>query len=340
MARKPRIEYPGAVYHVLARGNRRERVFLSDQDYRAFLECLGEACERTGWVVHAYVLMGNHYHLLLETPEANLVTGMKWLQGTFTQRYNAAHRLSGHLFQGRYKALIMDPEEPEYFRIVSAYIHLNPARARLIAVDQGESLSAYRWSSFVAYVKPSRRPPWLEVRRVLSSMYLEDSLSDRREYGRYLADRMKEKPNSPADQEQKDEAERVRRGWCLGDVRFRERMLERLERSVAGKKRSSFHGSGRREHDERMAKRMLTVGMKKIGLKEEVLADLPKNDVRKLAVAGWVKSRTVISNGWLAGRLKMGHEMNVSRAIKAYRTESPRPIRRWIRKLEMLKCAD
>ena len=87
----------------MARGNQGSRIFKDDQDRRCFLETLGEACEKTGWHIHAYVLMGNHYHLLVETPEANLVAGMKWLQGTYTQRFNSRHKVFGHLFQGRYK---------------------------------------------------------------------------------------------------------------------------------------------------------------------------------------------------------------------------------------------
>ena len=104
MARKARVEFEGAVYHVLDRGDRREAIFLDDADREGFLATLGEACQRTGWRVHAWVLMRNHYRLLVETPQANLVVGMRWFQTTWTVRFNRRHRLSGHLFQGRYKA--------------------------------------------------------------------------------------------------------------------------------------------------------------------------------------------------------------------------------------------
>ena len=111
MPRKPRVEYSGAVYHVMCRGNGGQAIFADDLDRGMFLDVLDEVCERCGWRIHAYVLMGNHYHVLLETPEPNLVAGMKWLQGTYTQRYNARHRRWGHLFQGRYKALPVHAEE-------------------------------------------------------------------------------------------------------------------------------------------------------------------------------------------------------------------------------------
>src|ERR1700727_1580603 len=103
MARKLRVEYPGAVYHVMNRGGRREAIFKDDQDRQRFLATLGEACGKTGWEVHALCLMGNHFHLVVETPQGNLVAGMKWLLGVYTQRYNHRHAMHGHLFRGRYQ---------------------------------------------------------------------------------------------------------------------------------------------------------------------------------------------------------------------------------------------
>src|SRR5436853_607999 len=136
MARKGRIEFPGAVYHVLDRGDRREPIVQTDKDRAAFVRTLEQACERAGWRVHAFVLMSNHYHLLVETPEANLVAGMRWFQTTLTVRFNRRHRLSGHLFQGRYKAVVVNPQEPGYFTALSDYIHLNPVRAGMISLDE------------------------------------------------------------------------------------------------------------------------------------------------------------------------------------------------------------
>jgi REP element-mobilizing transposase RayT len=101
VARAVRIEYGGAFYHVMARGNRRERIFRNEADRLLFYQTPGEACERTGWRVHAWVLMSNHYHLMVETPEANLVAGMRWLQNTYTRRHNCRHRLWGGLFGDR-----------------------------------------------------------------------------------------------------------------------------------------------------------------------------------------------------------------------------------------------
>ena len=136
MARKARVEFEGAVYHVLDRGDRREAIFMDDADRRRFLETLGEACARTGWHVHAFVLMGNHDHFMIETPQANLVAGMRWFQTAWTMRYNRRHGLCGHLFQGRYKATVVDAQESRYFAVLSDSIHLNPVRARMIGLEE------------------------------------------------------------------------------------------------------------------------------------------------------------------------------------------------------------
>ncbi len=155
MGRKPRVEFAGATYHVMCRGNRQEAIFRDDGDCERFLGTLEEVVERTGWLIHAYVLMGNHYHFLLETPEPNLVDGIRWFQGTYTQRFNARHKVWGHLFQGRYKALPVDVGD--YFRAVSDYIHLNPVRAGVIKLEESP-LADYKWSSFCGYMRLSKRP--------------------------------------------------------------------------------------------------------------------------------------------------------------------------------------
>ena len=132
MPRNLRLEFPGAYYHVMARGNRREAIFHDDDDRRFFLATLSEACAMTGWRVHAWVLMGNHYHLFIETPEANLVAGMSWLQNTVTRRHNVRHLAWGRLFGDRYKAVLVDGADTYHYRTLADYIHLNPVRARIV----------------------------------------------------------------------------------------------------------------------------------------------------------------------------------------------------------------
>ena len=136
MARKFSVEYPDAVYHVTNRGDRREPIFRDDEDRREFIATLGEACAKTGWQVYALGLMNNHFHLVIATPRGNLVAGMKWLLGTYTGRFNRRYRWCGHLFSGRYKALIVDGEATRYLKTACDYVHLNPVRAKLLRPEQ------------------------------------------------------------------------------------------------------------------------------------------------------------------------------------------------------------
>lgn len=164
MARPIRVEFPGAVYHVMARGNERRDIFRDDRDRERFLDTLAGAVERYGWRLHGYCLMGNHYHALVGTPRGNLSHGMGWLQATYTARFNARHRRRGHLFAGRYKAQIIEADE--YARWLVEYLHLNPVRPtnkrqRLDPTRQ-EELQRYRWSSHGDYAGLRRPPPpWL-----------------------------------------------------------------------------------------------------------------------------------------------------------------------------------
>ncbi len=166
MPRKLRVEYEGAIYHVMNRGDRREPIFLCAEDRELFLQTVDEACQKTGWQVHAYCLMNNHFHLVVETPRANLVAGKRWFLGTYTARFNRRHKLSGHLFSGRYKSLLVDGSGTGYLKSVCDYVHLNPVRAKLLKPEQ--RLAEYRWSSSPEYLKsPRKRPGWLRVEQLM-----------------------------------------------------------------------------------------------------------------------------------------------------------------------------
>jgi REP element-mobilizing transposase RayT len=167
MARPVRIQYADAAYHVTARGNERKAIYRDDDDRRRYLETLAEMADRFGIVIHAYCLMPNHYHLLAQTPRANLSDGIGWLQTTYSIRFNRRHRRSGHLFQGRFKAHLI--EEDLYAQALIPYIHLNPVRPRdkrkpILAKRRGE-LSRYAWSSHRAYAGLGRTQPpdWLRL---------------------------------------------------------------------------------------------------------------------------------------------------------------------------------
>ena len=160
MSRPLRLELAGALYHVSARGNAREKIFLVDEDRHGFLDLLGKEIDQQGWLCYAYCLMDNHYHLLIETPDANLVAGMRRLNGVYTQAFNRRHRRVGHLFQGRYKAILVDKES--YLVELCRYIVLNPLRATMV-----KRLDGWPWSSYAATAGQVDAPSWLAVKAVL-----------------------------------------------------------------------------------------------------------------------------------------------------------------------------
>lgn len=337
MPRKPRVEYPGAAYHVMCRGDRQEDIFFTDADRELFLETLAETCDRTGWLIHAYVLMSNHYHLLLETPEANLVAGMRWFQGTFTIRMNSRHRLSGHLFQGRYKALLVDPNEKGYFLRVSSYIHLNPVRARLVKPPEAP-LSSFVWSSFPQYLLPPRkRKAYLQTVRVLGELGLKESASGRRAYNETMEEFREEVLDKKGRKEWEAEWKPIRRGWCLGSEEFRDRMDSMIDAVLEGKRRKSYSGSAARRHDERSAEQLIEVGLEAIGLKAEGLATLPKLDKRKQVLAWWVRKQTLVRNRWLSERLELGDEGNVPKVARWVEESQERKVKRLKRKVQRAK---
>ena len=183
MARRLRLESEGGVYHVLNRGNYRADIFRTGKAKAAFLTCLDEACRKTGWRVHAWCLMSNHYHLAVETPRANLVDGMRWLQVTFSVRFNRLRRERGHLFQGRYKSLAVDPDEG--LGPLSHYLHLNPVRAKVRPVA---TLSEWPWLSMAWLMQPAQRAAWYDPRAALTHAGgLADTAAGRRKYVEYLA---------------------------------------------------------------------------------------------------------------------------------------------------------
>jgi len=161
MARPLRLEYAGAIYHVTSRGDRREDIYDDDSDRMRWLEILGDVCECYNWRVHAYCLMDNHYHLVVETIEGNLSKGMRQLNGVYTQYFNRRHNHTGHLFQGRYKAIHVDKES--YLLELTRYVVLNPIRARMV-----KKVGAWHWSSYSAMVGKTEAPVWLETNWLLS----------------------------------------------------------------------------------------------------------------------------------------------------------------------------
>ena len=294
MARKLRIQYPGAIYHIMNRGDRRDAIFKDDQDRHRFLETLTETCHKTGWQVHAYCLMRNHFHLVLETPQANLVVGMKWLLGTYTSRYNRRHKEFGHLFSGRYKALLVDGSGNGYLKTVCDYVHLNPVRAKLLRADQ--ALWDFTWSSYPSYLAaPSRRPVWLRVDRLFGEWRIpKDSVAGRRQFAQRMQARRQE--------DTAKEFKPVERGWCLGDEEFRQELLEQVKRSPG----PSHFGEAVQEAVEVQAERLVASGLQRLGWTEQELQAKRKGHPGKVALARRLRTHTTMPMSWVAQRLSMG----------------------------------
>ncbi len=294
MARKLRIEYPGAIYHLMSRGDRREAIFRDDDDRAQFLATLGEACAKTGWQVHAFCLMPNHFHLVVETPQANLVAGMKWLLGVYTGRFNRRHKLSGHLFSGRYKSLLVDGSGSGYLKTVCDYVHLNPVRARLLRPE--ERLQTHRWSSYRHYLQgPARRPKWLRVDRLLGEWRIRgDHAAGRRRFAAEIEARRSG--------EKDEEFKPLPRGWCLGGTTFRQELLEQI-----AKQQGTWHyGEELVESAEGRAERLVSRALEKKGWRAEDLETRRKGDPFKVRLAAKLRAETTVTLGWIARRLHMG----------------------------------
>jgi REP-associated tyrosine transposase len=301
MPRKLRVEFPGAIYHVMSRGDRREEIFKDDVDRQDFLKTLAEACQKTGFEVHAYCLMGNHFHLVVETPEANLVAGMRWLLSTYTIRFNHRHQWVGHVFSGRYKALLVEGSGNGYLKTVCDYVHLNPVRAGLLGVE--DRLLSYPWSSLGWYLAAAKhRPRWMRVDRLLGEHGIgADNAAGRKQFERRMEARRKR---------EMDEAEcaPLRRGWCLGGEAFRQEMLERMEGQLG-----EHHSGGlKRESAEVRAEGIIAEERKRHGWTETQLRQRRKSDPVKLALAARLRRETILTVGWIAKRLEMGTRQSVA----------------------------
>jgi REP element-mobilizing transposase RayT len=331
MARSIRIEYPGAFYHVMARGNRREAIFFDDDDRRFFLQAVGEACARAGWRVYAWALMGNHYHLAIETPEANLVAGMQWLQNTFTRRFNVRHRAWGRVFGDRYKAVLVEPDGGYYQQTLCDYIHLNPVRAGLIKPQAGQSVLDYPWSSVAggSALPPRRRAPWFAGEAVLTLFGLPDTTAGRRRFVERLDRRAVEETLAKAGVPLQEAAvdarcSHLRRGWYWGTQEFAEKMLSLTDSDLPAKRARAYRSSAvRQAHDARQAERWLREGLAAAGLDARELARTKGSDPRKVALAKLLWERTTVGQGWLAERLQMGSAANVSQQLRRA-TRSPK----------------
>jgi len=318
MPRKVRVQYPDAIYHVMSRGDQRDDIFFGDVDRHDFIKTLAEACQKTDWQVHAFCLMRNHYHLVVQTPNGNLVAGMQWLQSTYTIRFNNRHAMAGHVLSGRYKAQLIEGGGNGYLRTACDYVHLNPVRAKLLAPE--DRLLAYPWSSFPLYLAAQKhRPAWLRVDRLLGEHGIrQDTPLSRQEFERHMERRRLEEMDPEA-------LERVRNGWCLGSEAFRKECLEKMEDKLS----DNHPGRERLETAAAKAERLIAQELVRLNWTREDLTTKAKSDPLKLELAARLRRETTLTIKQIAGRLNLGKpkgaKSNLHRWMNRQAEISPHP---------------
>jgi len=230
MGRPIRIEYPGALYHITSRGNERRNIFLNDGDRVKFLQILEDYHDRYGILIHSYVLMDNHYHLVLETPRGNLLMVMHGINSSYTGHFNRRYGRSGHLFQGRYRGILV--EKDTYLLSLSRYVHLNPVRSGVVRRP-----AQYRWSSYLGYIGKGEELQWVEYAWVLSQFGKEKRWA-RERYREYVEEGLRVKEPSPL--------RNLQGQVILGGQGFIERIKgmlkgKRLSEGIVGRKRLFRH---------------------------------------------------------------------------------------------------
>lgn len=304
MARKLRIEFPGALYHVINRGNYRRDIFETPATATAFEATLAEACQLHRWKLHAYVVMRNHYHLALETPEANLVAGMHWLQSTFATRFNRFRSERGHLFQGRYQALLVE-DWTSLARVVN-YLHINPVRAGIVPAVQ---VAAFRWSSLPRFMKASR-PSWLLARDWLAQLGLKDERSGWSNYVKLLTE-LAADPRA-----QKSEGfDELSQGWAIGTHAWRKAVAKdhahlALSSGVSAKELQDLR-------EVRWSETLADVLRVARKTKNDATQN-PKGDGWKISAA--IKLRAAgAPHRWIADKLSMGSSNSVRSYVSRHR---------------------
>ena len=303
MARPLRIDQPGAFHHVTSRGNERRKIFRSNADREMFLHFLGLAVKRFNWSLTAYVLMTNHFHLAIQTREANLSRGMHWLNTSYVGWFNHRHKRSGHLFQGRFHSVLI--EKSSYFTEVLRYVVLNPVRAKMVARPED-----YRWSSFRATAGLEAAPPWLDVDAALA-VFGEDRASAAPAYERFVLAHL-----------DSDESlwDRVQHGIFLGSDEWIVQMREVVE----SKPRSNDHPKLQRSVGRPVMAKIVTTVSRISGVPIDEVRSIRSGRIRLLvAWLGWHEGLATLTSIAAALRLRSdGYVSNLIRRCEAEFTAS------------------
>lgn len=314
MSRPLRIEYPGAVYHVQGIGNRNQPIYLDDDDRNTFLKTFKEVTLSCRWKPYAYALMDNHYHLLFKTPQPNLVEGMKWLQTTYSMRFNRKHGFVGHLFAGRYKSMLVEATNAHYFSTIIDYIHLNPARAGLVRAHN--FITANKWTSLPTWISQRKdRPSWIYPEKGLTAFGCEDTPDGRQKYldhlvGRFEAECMDEQSLIPSGHVGSSTAQR---GWCYGSLAFRKGIIASMEKLA--KRSPGRYAEKIPDIEQYRAEQVIMKGLRFFNMTEEQLLQTPFSHPSKLIMALAARRHAVVPYAWIAQRLNMGSPRSLGTLI-------------------------
>lgn len=294
MARPLRIEFPGAVYHVTSRGNERRPLFRTNHDRRQFLDFLAQAAKRFGWSITAWVLMTNHFHLVIQTPQPNLSRGMQWLNGRYAGWFNRRYKRSGHLFAGRFKAIIVDKET--YFQEVLRYVVLNPVRAKMVRRPED-----FLWSSYRATVGLDSAPEWLDLDAALGAFAPDPAIAQA-----YYREFVMAKVDS-------DERlwDNVINGIYLGT----EPWAKQMRRIVESKPRSTDHPKTQRAVGRPKMHAIVSAVAQAAGVTAEAVREVRGGSSRRLvAWIGWHEGLVTLRT--IAASLRMRSEGHISNLIR------------------------
>lgn len=302
MARPLRIEYPGALYHAISRGNEKKDIFKDNRDRVKFLDLLEECCERFGIIIYCYVLMGNHYHLLLETPQGNLHRVMHWLNATYVSYFNYRHKRSGSLLQGRYKAILVDKDH--YLLELTRYIHLNPYRAGMVTDP-----SFYRWSSYRAYLGIAKRMEWVDYSAILSIFSSTESTA-REKYMDYV--------NKGLDEPTENLMERLYGQVILGDKSFISKIKAKYNRDTVSTEITDHKKFGQKlEAEEIFSAVEQTLSVRR----EHLLKKSCKNNLARKIALFMMKKYTYLNNQEIAALFCGIHYTTVSKQCSRFKEE-------------------
>jgi putative transposase len=302
MARALRIEFENALHHVTSRGNERRAIFRNDRDRTTFLRLLGEATTRFGWSVTAYVLMTNHFHLVIQTPQPNLSRGMQWLNGKYAGGFNRVHKRSGHLFQGRFHAFLVEKEA--YLAEVMRYVVLNPVRAKMV-----ERPEDYRWSSYRATAGLEAAADWFDLSAALQ-MFGTDTAAGQAEYRSFVTAKL--------DCEERL-WDQVTNAIFLGSPSWTRSMRKLVER----KPRSTDHPKVQRAVGRPAMHEVISAVAKVAQLPREVVRSIRGGPLRNLvAWLGWHEGLVTLRS--IAAALRLRSEGHVSGLIRRCEDEFTR----------------